>query len=328
LFTKLIQSSTDQDPATAQTSVAKLIQSSISGDHAALQNAITDLIQSRTDASYTIDQSPSDSGELALPRKSQITSTDVAKSSDSVEDWLEPAGRDQEEAATERTDKMQKAARKAKNKQIRALAGPAWIKSAKAKRSGNPKKSKNTGECKWWRPTVGPPTSQSAKSKKPGQSKKHGPKNSGKDMFWRTTILDRPACSPELIRFREAKNLTRYGITGSVSLIEKKKRENNAAARTLKHCLSLLKELDEVSRNHYPDMTTTDWLDLKDEMFTRAFVEPEQAAEAMTDLALALMDKDVKEQYYLDEDAAKRLQEFSLYQLLPEREINLLEYDV
>lgn len=136
-----------------------------------------------------------------------------------------------------------------------------------------------------------------AKSKRPLQ-------NNPTARTARTTwdpALDERLVSDAEIEGRWNTNLLSGGLSGSVSLGQKKQREKSAAARMHKETMALCAEADRMLKPALTGNRTFSGLE-EDDLMQSAFVRAENRAEARTDRFLQVMDADVVEQYLLEED--------------------------
>jgi curved DNA-binding protein CbpA len=130
---------------------------------------------------------------------------------------------------------------------------------------------------------------------------------------WNPTLDERLVSDAE-IEGRWNTNLLSGGRSGSVSLSQKKQRENNAAARMHKATMALCNEADRMLKPALTGNHTFSGLE-HEALLEAAFVRTEQKAQARTDRFLQVTDGDVAEQFLLQDGQALPEQSFSLASL-------------
>lgn len=115
--------------------------------------------------------------------------------------------------------------------------------------------------------------------------------------------IDKPLCSDDDIRYRWDKQLLSGGTAGSVSLIQKKQRENNVAARSHRTLMARIKEAEEFYCPNRLSRLKNDHLLMN--AVAMAVLQQESELDEMIDEALGMIDQDVIEQHLLEDSRPK-----------------------
>lgn len=116
--------------------------------------------------------------------------------------------------------------------------------------------------------------------------------------------IDERLVSHADIKSRWDKNLLSGGRSGSVSLAQKKQRQNNSAARSHKLTMALCEEADHMTKSALQGSNRTFSGQALDAVEERAFVSTENKSQARTDRFLQVTDVETAAQYLLNDDAA------------------------
>lgn len=116
--------------------------------------------------------------------------------------------------------------------------------------------------------------------------------------------IDERLVSDAEIKGRWDKNLLRGGRSGSVSLAQKKQRENSPAARSRKVTMALCEEADHMTKSVLQGSNQTFSGQALEALEEKAFVSTEVKSQASTDRFLQVADADTAAQYMLDEAGA------------------------